>query len=101
MRMTELLGGLAALPLVAGVAMADQPAPLDDAQMDRVTAGLLVSYTPIIANLCTGMPATCSPVSGSLTLSYPVSDAGTGLASLNITITSTIPGFPTNLASSF
>jgi len=35
----RVLYGLAALPLLAGAAMAQPPAQLSDAQMDRVTAG--------------------------------------------------------------
>jgi hypothetical protein len=37
--MKKLLSGLAALPLLAGVALADQPVQLSDKQMDKVTAG--------------------------------------------------------------
>ena len=37
--MKRLLYGLAALPLLAGVAFADQPVQLSDKQMDKVTAG--------------------------------------------------------------
>jgi hypothetical protein len=38
-QMKRFLFGLAALPFLAGVALAAQPVPLSDAQMDRVTAG--------------------------------------------------------------
>jgi hypothetical protein len=37
--MKRFLYGLAALPFLAGVSFAAQPVPLNDAQMDRVTAG--------------------------------------------------------------
>lgn len=37
--MKRLLYGLAALPLLAGVALAGQPMQLSDKQMDNVTAG--------------------------------------------------------------
>ena len=37
--MKRLLYGLAALPLLAGVALAQEPTKLGDAQMDKVTAG--------------------------------------------------------------
>jgi len=37
--MNKLLIGLAAMPFLAGVAMAGQPTPLSDTQMDKVTAG--------------------------------------------------------------
>ena len=37
--MKKLLCGLAALPFLAGVALADQPMQLSDKQMDKVTAG--------------------------------------------------------------
>jgi hypothetical protein len=43
--MKKLLVGLAALPFLAGVAMAGQPVSLSDAQMDKVTAGLDVLFT--------------------------------------------------------
>jgi hypothetical protein len=35
----KLLVGLAAMPFLAGIAMAGQPMPLSEAQMDKVTAG--------------------------------------------------------------
>src|SRR5947199_9045012 len=38
-QMKKLLIGFAALPFIAGVAMAGQPMPLSEAQMDKVTAG--------------------------------------------------------------
>jgi hypothetical protein len=37
--MKKLLCGLAALPLLAGVALAQEPLQLSDKQMDKVTAG--------------------------------------------------------------
>lgn len=37
--MKRLLYGLAALPFLAGVALAEQPVQLNDKQMDKVTAG--------------------------------------------------------------
>jgi len=37
--MKSVLYGLAALPLLAGVALAEQPMPLTSQQMDQVTAG--------------------------------------------------------------
>jgi hypothetical protein len=37
--MKKLIAGLASLPLLASVAMAEQPTSLSDAQMDRVSAG--------------------------------------------------------------
>jgi hypothetical protein len=37
--MQRLLSGLASLPLLAGVALAAQPVPLNDAQMDAISAG--------------------------------------------------------------
>jgi hypothetical protein len=39
--MNKLLIGLAAMPFLAGVAMAGQPTPLSDTQMDKVTAGTI------------------------------------------------------------
>ena len=43
--MERLLYALAALPLLAGAAMAQPPAQLSDAQMDRVTAGFGIDVT--------------------------------------------------------
>jgi len=43
--MNKLLAGFAALPFLVGVAMAGQPVPLSDTQMDRVTAGVTVEWT--------------------------------------------------------
>src|SRR5262249_31510816 len=40
--MKKLLIGFAAVPFLAGIAMAGQPKPLTDAQMDKVTAGQLI-----------------------------------------------------------
>jgi hypothetical protein len=37
--MRKLLFGLAVLPFLAGVSLAEQPVPLSDQQMDKVTAG--------------------------------------------------------------
>lgn len=41
--MKKLLYGLAALPFLAGVALADQPVQLSDTQMDKITAGFDLS----------------------------------------------------------
>ena len=41
--MKTFLFGIAALPFLAGIAVAGQPVSLSDAQMDRVTAGLEIS----------------------------------------------------------
>jgi hypothetical protein len=41
--MKKLLCGLAVLPLLAGIALADQPVQLSDKQMDNVTAGFDLS----------------------------------------------------------
>ena len=40
--MMRLLYGLAALPFLAGIALAQQPMQLTNNQMDRVTAGTLI-----------------------------------------------------------
>jgi hypothetical protein len=42
--MKKLFIGLAAVPFLAGVAMAGQPTPLSDSAMDQVTAGYEYSY---------------------------------------------------------
>ena len=43
--MKKLLIGLGALPFLAGVALADEPTLLSNAQMDRVTAGTNIQET--------------------------------------------------------
>lgn len=45
--MKSLLYGLAALPFLAGVALAGQPMQLSDKQMDNVTAGFDLRVTEI------------------------------------------------------
>jgi hypothetical protein len=45
--MRKLLCGLAALPFLAGVALADKPLQLSDKQMDKVTAGFDLRRTEI------------------------------------------------------
>jgi hypothetical protein len=41
--MTKLLMGFAILPFLANMAIADQPTPLTDAQMDLISAGAAVA----------------------------------------------------------
>jgi hypothetical protein len=65
--MNKLLIGLAMVPFLAGVAMAGQPTPLSDAQMDKVTAG--AEFT------APGFEYTISGVL--LTLQFPGSDPHT------------------------
>lgn len=47
--MKKLLFGLAALPFLAGIALADQPVQLNDKQMDKVNAGFH-DFETIISN---------------------------------------------------
>jgi hypothetical protein len=49
--MKKLLVGLAAVPFLAGAAMAGQPMPLSDAQMDKVTAGYEANVFAGVVNL--------------------------------------------------
>jgi hypothetical protein len=81
--MNKLLAALVALPFLAGVAMAAQPAPLNDTQMDQVTAGLFVWFSGA-ANAGTGgffvHPVNDAPT-GTLVSSFPTLDG------------STLPGF--------
>ena len=64
--MNKLLYGLAVLPFVAGVAMAQPPVQLSDNQMDKVTAGwglreLDVSNTSVtLVTVYHTPPAACS-----------------------------------------
>jgi hypothetical protein len=60
--MHRLISGVASLSLLAGVALAAQPVPLSDKQMDMVTAGQVIE------------------TSGGLTLA-PASGAGLGVPS--------------------
>jgi len=45
--MRKLLYGVAVLPFLAGVALAEQPIQLSDKQMDKVTAGFDLRVTEI------------------------------------------------------
>ena len=47
--MKKLLCGLAALPFLAGIALADHPVQLNDKQMDKVTAGF-TDFETIVSN---------------------------------------------------
>lgn len=61
--MKKLLFGLAALPFVAGIAMAGQPVALNDSQMDKVTAGTVeIIVSPPIPDGIRGLaPNTPAP----------------------------------------
>jgi len=57
--MKKLLVGLAAVPFLAGIAMAGQLTPLSDVQMDKVTAGAFTevewgNFVEITAHWCCG-----------------------------------------------
>jgi hypothetical protein len=47
--MKKLVLGVAALPFMVNIAMAGQPVPLSDAQMDKITAGAQASVLIILA----------------------------------------------------
>jgi len=83
MNTKRLFVGPAALPFLVGAAMAGQPAQLSDSQMDQVTAGFTITYNlgPGPFNGCTPVGINCTHVNEILTLSYPVNDGATGLAS--------------------
>jgi hypothetical protein len=40
--MRRLIGGIAVLPLLTGLALAGQPVQLSDSQMDKISAGLVL-----------------------------------------------------------
>jgi hypothetical protein len=75
--MKKLLIGLAALPFMVSIAMAGQPKPLNDTQMDKITAGFGVeiqlsngpinppaTYTLVGApNTITNLPCICTGIS--------------------------------------
>ena len=83
--MKKLLVGLAALPFLAGVAMAGQPVPLSDAQMDKVTAGLVVLFT------FSGNGFTAVLTSSGIVLPTTGAFLGTALSSLDGEVS---PGLP-------
>lgn len=71
--MKKLLAGFAALPFLAGVAMAGQPAPLSDTQMDHVTAGLAVWFaTNNSVVIVTSVPLTAP--AGTVVANFPSLD---------------------------
>jgi hypothetical protein len=80
--MKKLLAGCALLPLLAGMAMAGQPAPLNDQQMDQVTAGLAVWFVPAAGIFVVTTPPSVIPGAGTLVANFPSLD---GVPS---------PGFP-------
>ena len=53
--MKSVFYGLAALPLLAGVALAGQPMQLSDTQMDKVTAGWDVRISEVSNTSVTGI----------------------------------------------
>jgi hypothetical protein len=72
--MKKLLAGFAALPFLAGVAMAGQPAPLSDVQMDQVTAGLAVWFVPATGNFVVTNPPGLTPGAGVVVANFPSLD---------------------------
>jgi hypothetical protein len=54
MVMRRLLAGLTALPLLSGIALAAQPVPLTDRQMDVVTAGTATTSGGLSFGTATG-----------------------------------------------
>ena len=90
--MKKLFSGLAALPLLAGVAMADQLAPLTDAQMDKVTAGLAIlqfspNNSPIFLNLGNAFPICTTPC---VVINCPTCDGFRGFPTVTATVTATV-----------
>ena len=88
--MKKLFLGLAALPCLAGVAMADQSGPLTDAQMDKVTAGLqIVQFPPNPPIFVTGglLPICTTPC---VVINCPTCDAQRGFPTVTATLTSTV-----------
>lgn len=71
--MKRFLFGLAALPFMAGVSLAAQPVPLNDTQMDRVTAGFDFIETEVqntgVVEVRVNQPATATVVGGTTTYS--------------------------------
>ena len=77
--MKKLFFGLAALPFLAGVAIAGQSAPLTEAQMDEVTAGLaIVLVSPNNPPIFVGSGAAPGCTSPCVIVSAPNFDAQRG-----------------------
>jgi hypothetical protein len=71
--MKKLLASCALLPFLAGMAMAGQPAPLSDTQMDKVTAGLAVWFaTNNSVVIVTSVPLTAP--GGTVVANFPSLD---------------------------
>jgi hypothetical protein len=84
--MNKLLIGLVAVPFLAGVAMAGQPMPLTDAQMDKVTAGIELEVFNGVANILE-ITAFEPPATNGILVEFPtipghVEDPGIGLGRL-------------------
>ena len=76
--MKKLLAGCALLPLLAGMAMAGQSAPLSDTQMDQVTAGLAVWFATnnsiVIVENPTSATTPFAPPAGVVVANFPSLD---------------------------
>ncbi|HJU19088.1 MAG TPA: hypothetical protein VJ770_21745 [Stellaceae bacterium] len=83
--MKKLLAGVAVLPFLAGIAMAGQPAPLNDTQMDQVTAGLAVWFVPSLgAFVVSGAGGTVNPGPGVLVANFTNLDGEPGFPSVTV-----------------
>jgi len=75
--MKKLLVGLASLPLLASVAVAGQPTPLVDAQMDKVSAGAIEYNLPGVEIVYGLHPENTVGFPQAITLQTPVPDPHT------------------------
>ena len=83
--MKKLFFGLAALPLLASVAMAGPSAPLTDAQMDKVTAGLeIVQFPPNQPIIISGSPDFLSCIGACVIINCPTCDGRLGFPTVTI-----------------
>lgn len=93
--MKKLLAGCALLPLLAGMAMAGQPAPLSDTQMDQVTAGLAVWFATNSSIVIVENPPAVAAPAGVLVANFPSLDGVgppmTGFPSVTVGPTVVVP----------
>ena len=95
--MKKLLLGAAALPFLAGSAMAGQPVPLTASQMDQVTAGLEAIFFFAGNGNLTGFSSNTgasggTPSTNYVSVSFPTLDgAQIGFPSVTVSLTSTGP----------
>lgn len=96
--MKSVFYGLAALPLLAGVALAGQPMQLSDTQMDKVTAGWDVLISEVSNTSITGIsvyePTRASAVVASDTVPPAVANVYLDIENGSLSVSSAFKTFP-------